>query len=123
VQTVLVHLDDVKYSLLQSLQFFWQFCAVSHSSSLQTSHYIGVNVKCGQEFCPCQFTRFAVLLRHFQKCHSHLLQAEDEAACASMENESVHFTSFVAHACEEGLSNSKAWKHALTVQVLERVHV
>lgn len=55
-------------------------------------HYSGVEVPCGQEFCPRKFTSFAALLHHFQKCHTHLLQT-NETACRYGENEQASSSS------------------------------
>jgi hypothetical protein len=48
-----------------------------HLSLYHTIHHSGVEVKCGQEFCPRMFTTFAALGRHLQQCHSDLMTSGD----------------------------------------------
>jgi hypothetical protein len=77
-------------------------------------HYSDVEVPCGQEFRPSKFTSFAALLRHFQKCHSHILQSNDDA-CDPCENEQAEST--LSNSCETvGDSSSAGQQDHLSVQ-------
>jgi hypothetical protein len=77
-------------------------------------HYTGVEVPRGQEFCPRKFTSFAALLRHFQKCLSHILQSNDNA-CDPCENEQAEST--LSNSCETvGDSSGAGLQDHLSVQ-------
>jgi hypothetical protein len=69
-------------------------CYRRHLHVFHTINHSGVEVKCGQEFCPGIFTTFAALGRHIQQCHSQLmLRDEDEP----ISEQSGFVTSYPVH--------------------------